>query len=147
MEGQPQPSPISHNWSKRFTRIVIVTGILLIFAAFHLEWKSRDYLAKGVALETKGNLTDAIEQYEWALTAYTPLAIGSTEALNNLERIAEMAEQAGDDKINRSARQAIVSGLTMIHHFRQPYATQLENVRTRLDQVETRMIQDRQDGS
>jgi antirestriction protein len=119
----------------------LAVGVGLAGAAvFSLQHQSAERLERGEALEAEGKVVDAIEQYEWSIQAYTPFSRSVGKALSRLEYIANAAEKAGREAVARKAWQAVVSGLSVIEHFRQPYRERLEHAKQRLDEIEQRMM-------
>lgn len=86
-------------------------------------------------------MEEAIQSYEWALQAYTPASSANQEAVRRLEWIAGDAERGGDRGTARKAYQAIVSGLSVIEHFAQPYSANLQNASKELERIERAMMQ------
>lgn len=90
--------------------------------------------------EQQGLIEDAVEQYEWAIQAYTPGSSTLEEAVRSLRRIAENAERAGSDSLARSAWQSIVSGISVIDHLWTPCEAALVDAQGRLADLEKRML-------
>ncbi len=115
--------------------------VLLLVSWCALSNQAADRLARGEALESEGKLTDAIEQYEWAIQAYTPGSASVARAVEALERIGAAAESAGRIDLARNAWQALVSGLIVIEHVTQPYAVRLSAAEAHLESVEARILE------
>ena len=88
-------------------------------------------------------MEDAIQSYEWAIQAYTPASSPVQEAVQRLERIARDAEHNGNHQAARKAYQAIVSGLSVIEHFAQPYSVNLQSASMELERIERAIMQPR----
>ena len=111
----------------------IVGGAILVGASFVvLSGRSQREFEKGQTFEREGRLSDAIERYEWAIQAYTPLGSYPSRALERLQTIAQDAEVSGATDTAVEAWQAILSGLSVIENFRQPYKGQLREAEERL---------------
>lgn len=101
--------------------------------------QSAERLERGERFEAEGRIEDAIEQYEWAIQAYTPFNPNTAKALSHLEHLAGQAEKQGNDGLARKAWQAIVSGLTVIKHVTQPYKEDLRVAEEKLTAIESRL--------
>ncbi len=122
----------------------IAVGLLLFGAMWlSLQQRAEKRLKEGMSAETAGRMEDAIQSYEWAIQAYTPASSSVREAVGRLERIAGDAERKGDHKTARKAYQSIVSGLSVIEHFTQPYSVNLQNASMELERIERAMMQPR----
>lgn len=97
-----------------------------------LSGRSQREFEKGQTFEREGRLSDAIERYEWAIQAYTPLGSYPSRALERLQTIAQDAEVSGATETAIEAWQAILSGLSVIENFRQPYEGRLREAEERL---------------
>lgn len=139
MESPPKRKN-SGRYLRGFAPFVAVGVGLAGAAVFSLQHQSAERLGRGEALEAEGKIVDAIEQYEWAIQAYTPLNPNVEKAISHLEHIAAEAERAGQESMARKAWQAVISGLSVIEHFRQPYRPRLEQAQGKLDEIETRMM-------
>lgn len=114
----------------------IVGGAILVGASFVvLNGRSQREFEKGEAFEREGNLTDAIERYEWAIQAYSPLGSYPSQALERLRTIAQEAEVSGATETAMEAWQAILSGLAVIENIRQPYEADLREAEERLAEL------------
>lgn len=120
----------------------VAVGFILFGVSWHvLSERARKYVQEGISFESAGQMAEAIQSYEWAVQAYTPASSSVQEAVQRLERIASEAEQKGDHRTARRAYQAILSGLSVIEHFAQPYSTNLQNASKELERVERAMMQ------
>ena len=84
-------------------------------------------------MENEGKLADAVEQYEWAVRAYTPFSDTPVLALERLEKIACDAEVRQETGTAIQAWQAIVSGLAVVENVVQPHSEVLATAETRLE--------------
>lgn len=109
--------------------------VLLGAAVFLLRSESRDRLEKGESFEREGKLVEAIEQYEWAIQAYSPGDPSFENALDRLEAIAHESETKDATQTEIQSWQAIVSGLTVTRHLSQPAAGVLSEARNRLKEL------------
>ncbi|MCG3197155.1 MAG: hypothetical protein GHCLOJNM_01639 [bacterium] len=129
-------------YARRTVPFLVGGAVLLLASWISLARQSADRLAKAEALEAEGKLVDAIEQYEWAIQAYTPGGGSVARAVEALERIGARAESLGEDDLARRAWQALVSGLIVIEHVTQPYSARLSAAEARLESVETRLLEE-----
>jgi hypothetical protein len=130
--------------SLRWTVPYLVVGAFLLGgAAFLLERQSRNRFDRACELENEGKLVDAIEQYEWAVRAYTPFSNTPRQAIERLERIARDAEVKHDTGTAIQAWQAIVSGLAVVENVAQPYSEVLATAETRLEALRNKQKQDK----
>ncbi len=139
----PVPQPPSKT-EVRYLKGVLpffVIGLLLFAAAgFSLYQRAGEWLREGIGAENAGRIDEAIQSYEWAIQAYTPASSPVREAIHRLELIAGNAERGGDYKTARKAYQAIVSGLSVIEHFAQPYSMNLQDASRDLERIERAMM-------
>jgi anti-sigma-K factor RskA len=85
---------------------------------------------------------DAIEQYEWAVRAYTPFSNTPRQAIERLERIACDAEVSHDTGTAIHAWQAILSGLAVVENVVQPYSEILTTAESRLEDLRNKPKRD-----
>jgi len=121
--------------------LLVLAVFLFIAACAHLSSQANGRLQHARELEGKGELVEAIERYEWSIQSYTPFNRSTREAIRSLERLAEQAETKGDRKIARQAWQAIVSGLAVVHHFRQPFPEEMDRAERNLERLEQELSQ------
>lgn len=126
---------------------LIGAAVFFLFAAILLKGRSADYLEKGRAAESKGDLVEAIEMYEWSIQNYTPILNHTREAIGRLEAIAAKAEQEGATDTALQAWQGVVSGLAVIRHFRQPFPEEKARADEALDRLRERVIAKRTTGA
>jgi hypothetical protein len=114
----------------------VIGGAILIGASFViLGDRAQKRFEEGQTFEKEGKLADAIERYEWAVQAYTPLGSYPALALDRLAAIAQEAEVAGATETAIEAWQSVVSGLAVIENFRQPFESELREAETRLENL------------
>ena len=128
---------------RSFVPYVVLVAFLAFAACLHLSSQANGRLRQAQQLEEKGNLVEAIERYEWSIQSYTPFNRSTRKAIRSLERLAENAESSSNPDIARQAWQAIVSGLAVIRHLRQPYPEELEKAERRLKSLEKQLMKKR----
>jgi hypothetical protein len=106
--------------------------VFLGAAVFFIRQENSSRFEKGQAFEKEGRLSDAIEQYEWTVVAYSPGDGRVGEALERLRSIASDAEVRGATSVSVEAWQAIASSLILVDHAAQPYPELLREARKNL---------------
>lgn len=124
---------------RRLLPFLFVGILLCTFAVTRLYRQSADRFHKAEDFSASGRITEAIEYYEWAIQGYYPWNPYVPRALNALEGVADRSLKEARYKQARQALQAIVSGLAVIEHFRQPFPDRYARALEKLTRLENRM--------
>jgi hypothetical protein len=128
---EPRRPGRASTWPLWLAGVLVALGVLVVRVALD----GRRALRAGEAAEARGERGEAIRHYLDAARFYLPGSPTVRRALDHLQRLAAVAQAAGDPAAERPPLEAIRAALLGTRSFYTPHAARLPEVERRLAEV------------